>query len=258
MRPDANKTGFPEFGEDVGRSLGTMLAIAKRFLAMGREMTQGTRPDQLQELVRQLTRTVSNSMRSVMVLVSNGCATDALKIARTMFETAVTVHYLDSHPEIVQDYVDFLWVKRKKHHDYLLQFAPNEARRLNPASVREMEAQYQRVKGRFTDARGKVRNSWHKTDRREIARKIGGESMYGGMYPFTSSLTHMDILGLIAATGESGDVEIAPSKVNLTLALQMAVTNYAMALTAWDEIGNCGMSDRLQATFLSFKNLKVE
>jgi len=234
-----------------------MLVVAEKFLAMGREMTEAMRPDQLQELLRLLTRTVANSMRSVKVLVENGCGTDALKIARTMFETAVTVHYLHSHPEFVQDFVDFLWVKRKKHHDYLRNFVPKEAERLDPAFVAEMIAEYDRVKPRFIDVRQKVRASWHKGDRRDMARKIAAEGMYGGMYPILSSLTHMDMLGLVFATGKNEDVELAPSEANLTLALQMAITTYAMALTAWDEIGKCGMGDRLQAVFSEFTKINL-
>ena len=257
MTPDTNETGFPEFRAGVGRSHRPMLAIAEKFLAMGREMTEGIRLDRLQELVRLLTRTVANSMRSVMVLVENGCGTDALKIARTMFETAVTIHYLHSHPELVQDFVDFLWVKRKRHHEYLLKFAPKEAERLDPSSVAELNAEYDRVKGRFMGSREKIRNSWHKADRREMARKVAAEGMYGGMYPILSSLTHMDMLGLVFATGKSEDVDFAPTEANLTLALQMAVTNYAMALTAWDEIGNSGMRDRLEAVFSEFKEVNL-
>jgi hypothetical protein len=234
-----------------------MLAVAEKLLAMGRKMTEGIRPDQLQELVRLLTRTVVNSMRSVSVLVENGCGTDALKIARTMFETAVTVHYLHSHPELVQDFVDFLWVKRKKHADYLRRFVPKEAERLDPSFVAEMMAEYKRVRPRFLDARRNVRASWHKADRREMARKVAAEGMYGGMYPILSSLTHMDMLGLVFAAGKREDVELAPSGANLTLALQMAITTYAMALTAWDEIGNCGMGDRLQAVFGEFTEINL-
>jgi len=248
MTPDTNEMGFPEFRAAVGRSHRPMLAIAERFLAMGREMTEGIRLDQLQELVRLLTRTVANSMRSVMVLVENGCGSDALKIARTMFETAVTIHYLHSRPELVQDFVDFLWVKWKKHYDYLLKFSPKEAERLDRGFVQEIHAEYERVKHRFRDCRGQ----WHKADRREMARKVAAEGMYGGMYPMLSSLTHIDMLGLNIAAGKSEHVELAPSESNVTLALRMAVTNYATALTAWDEIGNCGMRERLEAVFGEF------
>ncbi len=63
--------------------------------------------------------------------------------ARTMFESAVTVHYMDSHPELVQDYVDFLWVKRKLYHEDRLKSAPGQAERMDG---RRVGADEQRVR----------------------------------------------------------------------------------------------------------------
>jgi hypothetical protein len=42
-------------------------------------------------------------MESALILALNGCADDALRIARTMFESAVTMYYLESHPDLVPD-----------------------------------------------------------------------------------------------------------------------------------------------------------
>src|ERR1700682_1469360 len=99
-----------------------------------------------------------------------------------MFEAAVVLHYLDSHPELVQDFLDYLWVIRKKHHDYLLTLPANRVQPLLPEKIAEMESNYQRVKHRFIGRKGRIRNSLCKADLREMAREANGESMHGGLY----------------------------------------------------------------------------
>jgi len=238
-----------DFSARVREALGDVLGAAEDFLEVGAEITAQPNREQLPQTVRQLLRTVSNSMRSVILLVEHGSGTDALKLARTMFETAVNIHYLHSHPECLQDYVDFQWIKKKKHHEYLLKIAPGQASRVDNTSLNELNREYTRVRPRFIGPKDKVRNRWHKSDHRDIARQTGGEQMYGTLYPFVSSLTHMDILGLIIATGPSGDIEEVPSATNVELGLQIALLSYAMALSATNEILKAGCDVRIQAAF---------
>jgi hypothetical protein len=227
----------------------SLINAAEQYLNIGASMITNARPERLQELVRQLVRTAHNSLRSVIVLANHGCGTDALKIARSIFEVALTVHYLPESADYIDDYVDFLWVKQKKHLDYLREHAPSHAQSQDSARVAEVEAQYHRVKTRFLKKGERTRDSWHQHDRRQIARRLMAESMYCGLYPFTSSVTHMDALGLNIARGGEDEVLLAPSQANVDLALLMAINNYAMVLSAWDEIGNCNESARLQNAF---------
>ena len=125
---------------------------------------------------------------------------------------------------------------------------------LPPEKIAEMNTNYQRVKGRFMDKKGRVRNSWCKANLREMSKEVDAESMYGGLYPFGSSMTHSDILSVVAGAGASSDVETVPSRLNVTLALQKAVVSFAMALTAYDKIAGLGCGDELEATFAEFKN----
>jgi hypothetical protein len=209
-------------------------------------------------VVREIARSVANSLESVLILVSNGCADDAFRIARTMFESAITIHYLESHPDLVQDYVDFLWVKRKRHHDDLVKYAPSQAERVDPQQLEQMNAEYERVKPRFTDRKGKVRNSWCRVSIRAMAEEIKADSMYGGMYGFTSSITHTDMLGLVSASEESDAVLSVPSLVNLPLALQMGVVSHAMTLSAVNQIGGLKFDDSLDEAFEQFKQASAD
>jgi hypothetical protein len=175
-----------------------------------------------------------------------------------MFESAVTIHYLESHPDLVQDYVDFLWVKRKRHHDDLLKYAPSQAEQVDPQQLEQMNAEYERVKPRFTDRKGKVRNSWCQVSLRAMVEEIKAGSMYGGMYGFPSSITHTDMLAVLSASGDCDTVISVPSPVNIPLALQMGVVSYAMTLTAINQIGGLTFDDRLSEAFQQFKQASVD
>lgn len=246
--------GFPEFRKEVLATIEPLLGAAESFLQIGQEMVSLPVSGQFHDLAKQITRIVANSMQSVLLLVTNGCGIDALRIARTMFEAAVTVHYLDSHPELIQDFVDFMWVIRKKHYDYRLTLPSQKVPILSPETVAEMESNYQRVRHRFMDRKGRVRNSWCKANLREMAVEINAESMYGGLYPFGSSMTHTDILAVIAGAGGSEDVQPVPSPANAKLALQKGIVSFAMALMAYDKIAALGRGDDLEAAFADFKN----
>jgi len=252
-----DQIGFPQFQQQAARDLAPLLDRARALAAIGKEMLQQSVEEDLAAVTKQITRTVTSSMESVLILVNNGKGTDALTIGRSMFEAAVTVSYLESHPELVQDFVDFLWVKRKKHYDYLLKFAPAQAKLRSAVEIQQMETEYARVKSRFTNRKGVVRNSWCKLSVAAMAEEIGAASLYGGLYPFTSSYVHVDILRLVAAKENSGEVEQAPSEINVTLALQLAVLNYAIVLTAYDQITHLGMAHRLDMELSSLERSQV-
>jgi hypothetical protein len=165
---------------------------------------------------------------------------------------------MSRHPDLVQDYVDFLWVKRKRHHDDLVKHASSQAERVDPQNLQQMNAEYERVKPRFSDLKGRVRNSWCQVNLRAMAEEIKAGSMYGGMYGFTSSVTHTDMLGLVSASGESDAVLSVPSLVNVPLALQMGVLSYAMTLSAVNQISGLRFDEILGKAFERFKQASTD
>ena len=246
--------GFPEFRQEQLESLEPMLGAARAYLQIGQKMMKVPVLEKFPDLAKQINQTVANSMESVLLLVSNACGVDALRLARTMFEAAVVLHYLDSHPRLVEDFIDYQCVIRKKHNDYRLTLPLDKAPSLAPEKIAEMESNYQRVKHRFINKNGRVRNSWCKANLREMAKEVNAESIYGGLYPFGSSMTHTDILSIVAGAGDSGDVEPMPSRLNVTLALQKAIMSFSMTLMAFDKIANLGRGDDLEAAFTEFEN----
>lgn len=246
--------GFPDFRPKTLQTLEPMLAAARSILRIGHGMTKVEVSELLPDLAKQITQSVANSMESVLLLVANGCGVDALRIARTMFEAAVVVCYLDRHAELVEDFVDYLWVIRKKHHDYRASLPADKAPPLHSEKIIEIEDNYDRVKHRFmNNKRDRVRNSWCKATLREMATEVGAESVYGGLYPFGSSMVHTNILAVVAGAGQSNDLEPVPAELNLPFALQTAVMSHAMMLEAYDKIANLGRGDALKTAFNEFE-----
>jgi hypothetical protein len=247
-----DEIGFPEFRQEAVRTLEPLLAATKRFLLIGREVMKAPVTGQWPDLAKQITQSVGNSMEAVLLLASNGYGVDGLRVARTMFEAAVVLHYIDSHQELVQDFIDYRWVIRKKHNDYLLtlphgKVPPRE-------EVAEVESNYDRVKSRFVGPKGHARDSWCKARLRQMANEVKAESIYSGFYPFASSMTHTDILAVTAGASGADGVVPATSMDNVTLGLQTAAMSFGMALTAFDEIAGLGRCDEIEAAFTEFKD----
>lgn len=238
--------GFPDFQEEARRRIGPLLDSAIAVREVGRELLSERCSGELALVVRDIARSVANSMESVLILAYNGCPDDALRIVRTMFESAVTVHFLDGHPEHLQDYVDFLWVKRKLYLDGRLKSAPGQAELVDLQQLEKINIEYERVKARFADRKGKVRNSWCRMSLRAMAEEVKADSMYGGMYGFTSSFIHTDMLGLVSASAGGDAVISVPSLDNMPLALQMGIFSYAMTLTAINQISGSKLDGRLE------------
>jgi hypothetical protein len=197
-------------------------------------------------VVVELLRQNSDSLESVLLLVPNGRGNGALTIARTMFECAVTAHYLHEKPELVVDYVDFVWVKRRRYQEYLSRFHPQLANAKDPEQLAMWTAEYERIRTRFQNRKGEVRNSWSKTTFRDMAKAVGMESMYGGLYELPSSVVHGDILGLILSESSWE-----------RLSLQMGTFAYAITLSVLDEIFQSEFDARLKETWSTFTTVSA-
>jgi hypothetical protein len=250
------QVGFPEFHRVALQTLGPAVAATRSLLQIGQEMLSGPVSGELPDLAKQITQSVANSMQSALLLVCNGCGLDALRIVRAMFESGVTIHYLDNHPELAADYVDYIWVIRKKFNDYHRELPPDKVKPLAPEEVHEVLVRYEQVKGRFTDKKkkGRIRNSWCKLSLKDMADEVGAQDIYGGLYRFGSSMIHTDILAVVAGADGAAHVRPVPSEANLLLALQIAVMSYAMTLTAFDKIASLGRGDDIETAFNRSKN----
>jgi uncharacterized protein DUF5677 len=104
---------------------------------------------------------VANSVGAVLLLGLNGYGVDAIKIARTMFEAAVTLAYLRKHPDEFDDYFDFHFVVAMKRHRYMEKYAPQHLKRVTAEAISSSKRGYARVSTRIS-VNGRVRCRWSK------------------------------------------------------------------------------------------------
>src|SRR5262245_34066348 len=65
------------------------------------------------------------SLHAVIYLTLNGFDADAMRIARCAFENEVISEYLRLHPELVQDYNEFLFVGISEEYEFLAAHSPD-------------------------------------------------------------------------------------------------------------------------------------
>ena len=233
--------GFEDFRRKASEKYAGVLSQGSTLLTTAHGMYEQSVKDTLCSLIRSACITVTNSFQSVLLLTMNGCGSDALKIARSMFETSVVMTYLQKHPNLLADFLDYRWIKRNKHQEFLSQYAPDELKRIDPAEVVKTVAEYGRVKSRF-----KGRSSWNDKKLPCMAKDVGLEQQYLAVYPFTSSVHHLDVIGIMAQEDDGiSDIEVLPSGKNLDLALSIAGLSAYVAVAALDEALGAKSSQKL-------------
>lgn len=185
---------------------------------------------------------VANSFGAVVVLVANGYGGDALRVARSMYEGAVIVGYIQKHPEVFDTYYEFHWVLAKRSVDWMTEHAPEELKKLDPKKVKEIEDNFARVKPNYQTEKGKIRDSWSKTPLRNMAEDIGMADLHS-YYEQASSMHHANVQALssqleVSADETIVDFDVAPSDHWAGEALMLAMGSFVQALKGYNAL--CG------------------
>jgi hypothetical protein len=248
------QTGFEEFERQATVTHEATLQLAARFLTLAHAMLQPPPTDSLVSLLRSLCLSIANSYQSVLLLTMNGCGSDALKIARSMFESAIVVGYLSLNPDLLQDFLDWRWVRRYKHQEFMAQYAPERFRSLDPAEVSKTTVEYAKIRDHFSH-----RHSWSNKDRRMMAKDVGLEQEYLALYPFTSSVHHIDVIGVMAQEDERiNDIEVLPSDANIRLALAISGMSAYVALLWFDQAAGSMKAEELKNWFACYSAAQEE
>jgi hypothetical protein len=168
--------GYPDFWQRAHDQFPKFFGTASLELVdIGNTVFRGSLSEPLHKVARHLARMVFNSIASVSVLVLNGSGVDAMKIARGMFETSVTLGYLRLHPEQVEDYLDYHCVIQKQRSDFMKEHEPDRLKQLPAELLQRIETDFARVAPRFQNRKGKLRSSWSKVSIREMTKDVGKE-----------------------------------------------------------------------------------
>jgi hypothetical protein len=258
--PQVVGVGYPDFWQHVHDQFPKFFGTASLELVdIGNTAFRGSLSDPLHKIARHLARMVWNSIGSVSLLALNGSGVDAMKIARGMFETSVTLGYLRVHPEQVDDYLDYHCVIQKQRLDFMKEHEPVRLKQLPAELLQRIETDFARVAPRFKNRKGKLRTSWSKASIREMARDVGKEKLYLTFYRFASSIHHGDVGGAFAQTASLTeddvlDVEIVPSDAWLREALIIAQGAVVSVLGDYNEITKAGIDEvvgQAQKSFLA-------
>jgi hypothetical protein len=120
-------------------------------------------------------RLVVEEFMEILLLCGNGYGIAAQKILRGMYERAVTSRYLTTHPEEVQNFLDYHKVTSHKVLSAIEQSVPQDL--FTPQHAAQIRAEYDAVKGHFlisdckTCETFRLNHTWSQVDIVSMARK---------------------------------------------------------------------------------------
>jgi hypothetical protein len=253
--------GFPEMWQPVFEKYRPFFEAAWKASPLVNQMTSQGFSDQLSHVVACMVFAAANTLGAIITLVMNGYGHDAMKLARSIYETELNIIWLKNHPEEVEDFVDYNVIQQKQLYDSL----GDEQRSAFPKEqYEEMMAAYCAILPRFASGRDKTRprNEWCRVSIYDRAReaeqywqqqmeKQGQEaramSLYSAFYRPASSLHHGDIGGLIAQVDSDLNAETAPSWSWLDDALVNSIGSFVRCLAYFDEIAVLGFKERIKS-----------
>lgn len=184
--------GFPSFWDETYQTHQDVFRAIDRLTGIADQITLAAlgSSDELKQVLCALTQVSSTAMRDVIILAGNRRGTGAMKVARSMFEVALTAEYLEKHPRDVNDYLDFSTIRsyewERRHSE------------LSAEQATQLEAEFRSVKSRFTNAKGQLRKTWTTKSIKDIADELGRSDLYEIMYAAASDIHHVNVVGLIS------------------------------------------------------------
>jgi hypothetical protein len=203
----------------------------------------------VERVVDALTRITVTSLDDVIVLCGNGSGTGALKIVRGMFESSTVAEYLRLHPSKVQDYEDFRHVIAWRRYQQVKNVPGDPT--LSDDRIDQIQKEYDRVKGRFIDAKGNERSQWSQLSIKKMASASGRGDQYESVYSWLSSLHHLSPEGL---TAHLESMNGSPSLHLTDTALVVAHGYVILALQTLNDCCSLGLGDKLGEAQDDFRN----
>lgn len=244
------QVGYPDFWPVVLERHKKLFAVTQTLGPTIDDLFSVAHTEPLHKVCRHLAKMVANSVGAVLLLGMNGYGVDAIKIARTMFESAVTLAYLRKHPDEFDDYYDFHFIVGMKRHQYMEKYAPQHLKRVTPEAIDSIKKGYARVESRF---KGRVR--WSEGPFSQLCADVGLEAHYLSFYALASNITHANISGVMAqADPEPGvlDVDLAPSEQFLKEAFITAHGMFVLAVSEYVALvrpEKQSVADKIQSDF---------
>ncbi|MHB8540732.1 MAG: DUF5677 domain-containing protein [Candidatus Acidiferrales bacterium] len=244
--------GYEEFWPVAYKEHKRQFDAIADLMRLGNEMLAAAEKEAaepVEKVVHELTRATAAGANDIILLCGNGCGTGAIKVVRGMFESSWTAEYLRQNPNEVDRYLEFGAVLVWRRYQWLLAEDPERAKNVSPEAVKSSEDEYNRVKARFTNAKGREANQWGAESIGQMADKIGRGKEYMAPYSIACSVHHANIEGLLAGFQVKNGAlsrEFAPSVRGIMMVLATARTQLWFALDTLNSSCNLGFSDKLK------------
>jgi len=234
------------FQKSFGEKHPEFIDVARRVGEISNEIFDDSTGSALKEpqiMCRCFAQTVFNSFYAMGLLTEHGCGADALKIVRSMFESAVVLASFDHFPGLIQDFIDFRWIKKMK--SIVDAKGTHREAYIPPELEQEIKMNYDRVLPRFADKNGKPRSSWFRGSFKDLCTLLDKDSVampwaalhYSDLYRISSGLMHGDVIGVESQVDSSGyNAETPPSDEYILQALMSGHWAIVWALASYASI----------------------
>lgn len=208
--------GHPEYGQQVHDAFPRFFEIAPRFTDSLNDLTGRAHPnpEPIHRVILNLGILTAISMFELVTLAGNGFGIGAMKIARTVMETAINAEYLRRFPAECDLYLNWHWVEQHKLLTYVREHAPELLPNLSAAETERVEREFPRVRAQYENARGEIRGSWCSLDLGARAIRTGFAEAFRLINPISSQLIHGTFGGLAKhfdLTADDRRISIPPS-----------------------------------------------
>lgn len=244
--------GFPDFWPKAQESFPSFFPAAVRLMETSNRFLSKPVKGQLNVTLHMMFGSVTNSLGAVLTLTLNGYGHDAVRIARSMFETAINAEYLRRNPSELDDFLDFHWVRLRQTLEYYRDYAPDELTPNLKPQIDEIEDQFARVQERFANKKGKVRASWAKQDLRQRCEAIGTPEFYPMFYQYASDFEHGNIQALAHQVTDL-TIDSAPTLKSVEMALKIAHWSALYLLGAFHSAADIQLESDVKACVSDFQ-----
>lgn len=185
--------GFPEFHQTVFQTFPHFFAALPALqAALNNLIDEGHEAISAHDhLILNLGILAGTTLMEVVLLGTNGFGPGAMKAARSLLEASVTAEYIRLHPDVYEDFHEFIHVERYNEAEFLRIFLPESYERLDADLRQGFTAERERVRERF----GK-QSTWCKHNLAERSQQTGYLEAYRTISPIASSFVHVTHYGM--------------------------------------------------------------
>lgn len=190
-RPERRRVfGFPDFIPTVEAEYPRFFEVSPRVLTAMHSVAdrEYAAPEPHQRGILNLAMLAGVSLVEVVVLTVNGLGHGAMRIVRSLLETAINIEYFRLHPKAFEDYKEWFHVERFREIEFLRQHVPEIYAQVDAEAVRDTTRQMAGVRPRFLmrDRNGKsrgLRSGWSSLNLDARAVAAGFTEAYGTINP---------------------------------------------------------------------------